>query len=117
VVFAPPSPLGVAIQNKFRTGLAELNKPLKGLLRAQARALRIVSAVPPSRTGPRRLEARQAASPGVVRRPLHCAAWMGSGEARVGYAVDMGATHSAARLIGAACRSMMTGCESMRFTS
>jgi len=29
VVFAPPKPLGVAIQNKFRTGLGEFNKPLK----------------------------------------------------------------------------------------
>jgi hypothetical protein len=37
VVFAPPSPLGVAIQNKFRTGLGEIKRPLKGLLRAQAR--------------------------------------------------------------------------------
>src|SRR5437899_3178076 len=29
VVFAPPSPLGVAIQNKFRTGLRVFKKRLK----------------------------------------------------------------------------------------
>jgi hypothetical protein len=37
VVFAPPSPLGVAIQNKFRSGLGKFKKPLKVLLRAQSR--------------------------------------------------------------------------------
>jgi len=34
VVFAPPSPLGVAIQNKFRTGLGEFKKPLKRIIKS-----------------------------------------------------------------------------------
>ena len=31
MVFAPPSPLGVAIQNTFRTGPGEFSKSLKRL--------------------------------------------------------------------------------------
>lgn len=34
MVFAPPSPLGVAIQNKFRTGLRVFKKRLKRIIKS-----------------------------------------------------------------------------------
>ncbi len=42
MVFAPPSPLGVAIQNKFRTGLGEFKKPLKRIIKSPSPGPRVL---------------------------------------------------------------------------
>src|SRR5207302_5380952 len=36
------NPLGVAIQNKFRTGLGEFNKPLKRIIKSPSPGLRVL---------------------------------------------------------------------------
>ena len=42
MVFAPPSPLGVAIQNKFRTGLCEFKKPVKSIIKSTSPGARVL---------------------------------------------------------------------------
>ena len=42
MVFAPPSPLGVAIQNKFRTGLGIFKDPLKSIIKSPSPGPRVL---------------------------------------------------------------------------